>query len=55
MNNNRVLVGCRLVERLDALEKMIYAKQRMKMTVNQTIKRYNQAILAKKLADTYKV
>ena len=48
MNNNRVLVGCRLVERLDALEKMIYAKQRMKMTVNQ-------AILAKKLADTYKV
>ena len=47
-NNNRVLVGCRLVERLDALEKMIYAKQRMKMTVNQ-------AILAKKLADTYKV
>lgn len=55
MNNNRVLVGCRLVERLDALEKMIYAKQRMKMTVNQTIKRDNQAILAKKLADTYKV
>ena len=48
MNNNRVLIGCRLVERLDALEKMIYAKQRMKMTVNQ-------AILAKKLADTYKV
>lgn len=55
MNNNRVLVGCRLVERLDALEKMIYAKQRMKMTVNHTIKRDNQAILAKKLADTYKV
>ena len=55
MNNNRVLVGCRLVERLDALEKMIYAKQRMKMTVNQAIKRDNQAILAKKLADTYKV
>lgn len=48
MNNNSVLVGCRLVERLDALGKMIYAKQRMKMTVNQ-------AILAKKLGDTYKV
>lgn len=48
MNNNSVLVGYRLVEGLDALEKMIYVKQRMKMTVNQ-------AILAKKLADTYKV
>lgn len=37
MNNNSVLVGCRLVKRLDALEEMIYAKQRMKMTVNQAI------------------
>lgn len=54
MNNNRVLVGCRLVERVDALEKMIYEKQRLKMTVNQTIKRDNQAMLAKQLADTYK-
>lgn len=54
MNNNRVLVGCRLIERLDALEKMIYEKQRIKMTVNHAIKKYNQAMIAKQLADTYK-
>ena len=54
MNNNRVLVGCRLIERLDVLEKMIYEKQRIKMTVNHAIKKYNQAMIAKQLADTYK-
>ena len=53
MNNNRVLVGCRLVERLDALEKMIYEKQRIKMNTNVIMKRENDAILAKQLADTF--
>lgn len=34
MNNNRILLGCRLLEHYDALDKMIYAKQRVKMNVN---------------------
>lgn len=53
MNNNRVLVGCKLLEKYDALDKMIYEKQRIKMNTNVIMKRENDAILAKQLADTF--
>lgn len=52
MNNNRMLIGCRLSQRYQEIDKMIYLKQRLSMNINgkTRLDRARKAVLARELA-----